>query len=160
MPEFNEISSIPLLKGYQKMSSDLSDYLDPVGVDFIGMLLSFDSFAKKYNLRTRGVYTHAIKGDLPVVFIDKVPFIIDFGREGLIKYPKRHMDIRESQALERELAEMVKGTDPPTRMARKRNIQSKAEWDPDFVKDREVVPSEMNNFPWKIAALRKYRDKE
>lgn len=83
------------------MTTDLSDYIGFLAASRLSRLCTIKTFASRYRVSESGVIRHALKGDIPVIFIDDVPFVLDLGlkefsRIGITDLHESHVQYLEN----------------------------------------------------------------
>jgi hypothetical protein len=124
------------------MTTDLTDYIGDVAASKLASLCTIKTFAKRYMLSERGVMRHAIVGDIPIVFIDEVPFIIDLGADMLGKIGRFEVHRSDVMFLHKMLTERLKDVNSLKSFRAKKSGHRRSELRRDLVKDKSMLDTD------------------
>ncbi|MEN9389346.1 MAG: hypothetical protein RLY61_430 [Candidatus Parcubacteria bacterium] len=119
----------------EKITTDVSSYLDLRGQAFIGMLTDIDTFARKYSIKRRGILRHIRQGDIPCVVISGCLFVLDLGEEEMAKSIGYELGVHQIEIIDKLINENLKNVKNVNALRRSKSGHARVEIKKEWVKD-------------------------
>jgi hypothetical protein len=119
----------------EKITTDVSAYLDMRGQAFIGMLTDIDTFAKKYQVKRRGILKHIRHGDIPAVVISGCLFVVDLGEEEMARSIGYELGAHQIEIIDKLVNESLLRVKNENALRRSKAGHARVEVKKEWIKD-------------------------
>jgi hypothetical protein len=119
----------------EKITTDVSAYLDSRGQAFIGMLTDIDTFAKKYQVKRRGILNHIRHGDIPAVVISGCLFVVDLGEEEMARSIGYELGAHQIEIIDKLVNESLARVKNENALRRSKTGHARVEVKKEWIKD-------------------------